>query len=98
MRSAAAQRTEGLAAKLERIWDPEDPIFTPREKAALEMATLFTEDYRAISAEHIQRWRQFFSDAELIELATFMALADGFGKVVEMLGLGDVEPACGTEL
>lgn len=64
----------------------------------MEVATLFAEDYHAISAEHIQRWRQLFSDAERIELATFMALADGFGKVVEMPGLEDVEPACGTEL
>lgn len=87
-----------MSAKLAKVWDPADPIFTPRERAALEMAALFTEDYRSISEAHLQRWRQYFSDEELIELATFMALADGFGKVVEMLGLGDVEPSCEGEL
>ena len=83
---------EGLEArKIEATWDLDDPIFTPRERAALEMASLFTEDYHAITDEHLQRWREHFSDVELIELGTFMAFADGFGKLVEMLGLGVVE-------
>jgi alkylhydroperoxidase family enzyme len=83
---------EGLEAqKIEATWDIDDPIFTPRERAALEMASLFTEDYHAISDEHLQRWREHFSDVELIELGAFMAFADGFGKLVEMLGLGVVE-------
>jgi alkylhydroperoxidase family enzyme len=75
-------------AKIEATWDPTDPIFTPRERAALEMATLFTEDYRAITDQHTARWREWFSEEELLELGAFMALADGFGKLVEMLGLG----------
>jgi len=85
-------------AKIDATWDPSDPIFTPRERVALEMATLFTEDYRAISAQHIERWRHFFSDEELIELGCFMALADGFGKLVDMLGLGEADQACVAEI
>jgi len=89
----------GLAqAKIEATRDPEDPVFTPRERAALEMATLFTEDHRAISDAHIERWKQSFTDEELIELGTFMAFADGFGKLVEMLGLGRVGPAGAHEV
>lgn len=84
--------------KIEATWDPTDPIFTPRERAALEMATLFTEDYRAIGDQHMQRWREWFSDEELIELGTFMALADGFGKLVEMLGLGQLDQHCQYEI
>jgi len=38
--------------KIEATWDIDDPIFSPREKAALEMASLFSEDYHAISDEH----------------------------------------------
>ena len=53
------------------------------------MASLFSEDYHAISDEHFARWREFFSEEELIELGAFLALCDGFGKLVEMLGLGD---------
>ncbi len=53
------------------------PIFPPRERAALEIATLFTEDYRAISDEHLLRWKEWFNDKELIELGTFMVFADG---------------------
>ncbi|GBD08485.1 hypothetical protein HRbin22_00725 [Candidatus Thermoflexus japonica] len=87
---------EDLASKAMR--DPSDPSLTAREQAALEMATLFTLDYRSITDDHVSRWRTVFSDAELIELATFMALADGFGKVVEMLGLGDVSPTGSGEI
>jgi len=85
-------------AKIEATWDPGDPIFTPRERAALEMASLFTEDYRAITDQHVQRWKEWFSDEELIELGAFMALADGFGKLVEMLGLGQYDQHCEYEI
>jgi alkylhydroperoxidase family enzyme len=84
--------------KLEATWDIEDPIFSPRERAALEMASLFTEDYRAISDEHMQRWQAHFSDEELLELGAFMAFADGFGKLVEMLGLGQHDQTCEYEV
>ncbi len=48
--------------KIEATWDLDDPIFTPKERAALEMASLFSEDYHAISDEHFARWREFFSE------------------------------------
>ena len=85
-------------AKLDATADPASPVFTPRERAALEMATLFTEDYRAIGDEHLRRWKAQFNDEELIELGAFMALADGFGKLVEMLGLGQAEQTSRHEI
>ena len=89
----------GIDDKIEATWDIDDPIFTPRERAALEMATLYTEDYHAVTDEHMARWKEHFTDVELIELGTFMALADGFGKLVEVLGLGDAEQAvCKVEI
>lgn len=88
----------GIEEKIEATWDIEDPIFAPRERAGLEMATLFTQDYRSISDEHLERWRRHFSEEEIIELGTFMALADGFGKLVEMLGLGDSDQSCEVEI
>ena len=88
--------------KLEATWDIDDPVFDHRERAALEMASLFTEDYRAITDAHVQRWRAYFSDEELLELGAFMAFADGFGKLVEMLGLGldkpDLDQSCAYEV
>lgn len=62
------------------------------------MATKFTEDYRAITDRDLDRWRLHFSDEEIVELGTFMALADGFGKLVEMFGLGDAEQVCEIEI
>lgn len=85
-------------AKIEATWDPDDPIFTAREKAALEMATLFTEDYHAISDRHFERWKRLFRDEEIIELGAFMAFSDGFGKLVEMLGLGQADQTCNVEI
>ena len=92
------QRIDGAAAKIEATWDPSDPLFSPRERAALEMAGIFTENYQDFTDDELVRWREQFSDEEIIELATFMALADGFGKVVEMLGLGAGEQAAQCEL
>lgn len=84
--------------KLEATRDIDDPIFTPRERAALEMASLFSEDYHAISDEHFTCWREFFSEEELIELGAFLAICDGFGKLVEMLGLGRRGQSCEYEV
>ena len=67
-------------------------------RAALEMASLFSEDYHAISDEHFARWREFFSEEELIELEAFLAICDGFGKLVEVLGLGAQDQVCAYEL
>ena len=97
MRSAVAQNSD-VRDKVEATWDPEDPVFTERERAALEMATLFTDGYRSVTDEHVERWRAHFTDPELIELGTFMALADGFGKLVEVLGLGDADQSCDVEV
>lgn len=87
-----------IADKVDATWNPEDPIFDERERAALEMASLFTEDYQGVTDDHVDRWRSHFTDAELIELGTFMALADGFGKLVEILGLGDADQTCDVEV
>lgn len=92
------QQIDEHQAKIEATWDIDDPIFTARERAALEMATIFTQNYHDFSDEHLERWKAHFSDEEMIELATFMALADGFGKVVEMLGLGEAEQVCEVEI
>ena len=89
---------DGAVAKIEATWDPSDPLFSPRERAALEMASIFTENYQDFTDDDLVRWRQHFSDEEIIELATFMALADGFGKAVEMLGLGAGEQASQCEI
>jgi alkylhydroperoxidase family enzyme len=91
-------RDTGIDDKLEATFDVESRVYSPREQAALELATLFTEDYHAITDAHVARWQEHFTAVELIELGTFMALADGFGKLVELLGLGDVLPVDAAEI
>ena len=84
--------------KIEATWDIDDPIFTPRERAALEMATIFTNNYHDFNDGQFDRWREYFTNEELVEMGAFMAVADGFGKLVEMLGLGDAEQECEFEV
>jgi alkylhydroperoxidase family enzyme len=98
VRSAAAQQKEGTEAKLKAVSNIEDPLFTPRERSALEMASVFTERYKDFTDADLERWKKHFTDEEMIELAVFMALADGFGKVVEMLGLGAKDQVCSFEV
>lgn len=62
------------------------------------MASIFTENYKEFSDSDFERWKKHFTDEQMIELAVFMALADGFGKVVEMLGLGEMEQVCQIEI
>lgn len=87
-----------IRTKIEATWDPADPLFTPRERAALEMATLFTMDYRAVTDAHLEGWKAHFSEEELVELGAFMALADEFGKLVEWVGLGATDQVCEAEI
>lgn len=62
------------------------------------MASIFTERYKDFSDADFKRWKEHFSEEELIELVVFMALADGFGKVVEMMGLGGADQVCKFEV
>jgi hypothetical protein len=64
----------------------------------MEMASIFTERYKEFADDDLARWKRHFTDGELVELAVFMALADGFGKVVEMLGLGGADQVCKVEI
>jgi alkylhydroperoxidase family enzyme len=86
-RSAVAEEMSLEEAKIEATWDITDPIFTPRERTALEMCTVFTEGYRAVTDDHMARWRQEFTDEEIVELGLLMAFAEGSGRLVLMLGL-----------
>lgn len=62
------------------------------------MASIFTERYKDFTDGDLARWKQHFTDEELVELIVFMALADGFGKAVEMLGLGVSDQTCKVEI
>jgi hypothetical protein len=64
----------------------------------MEMASIFTERYKEFADNDLARWKRYFTDGELVELAVLMALADGFGKVVEMLGLGGADQVCKFEI
>jgi hypothetical protein len=69
-------------------------VFSPKERAALEMASMFTQDFHSFSDENVAGWKQHFTTEEFIELGAFMAHAHGYGLLVEMLGLGKEAQVC----
>ena len=92
MRSAVAQSMgASLARKIEATWDPEDPVFTPRERAALEMASKFTDDYQSVTDEDLERWKVHFSDEELVELGYFVGVTFGQQSWIRTLDIGHHE-------
>lgn len=88
----------GIQDKIDATWNIADPIFSDRERAALEMASMFTQDYHAFTDENIAAWKEHFTDEEFVELGAFMAHAHGFGQLVEMLGLGDADQTSDAEI
>jgi len=83
---------------VEATWDISNPIYSPKERAALEMASMFTQDFHAFTDENVAEWKQHFTTEEFVELGAFMAVAHGFGQLVEMLGLGKEAQTCDLEI
>jgi len=88
----------GIQDKIEAVRDISNPIFSDRERAALELATMFTENYHAFTDENVAAWKEHFTDEEFVELGAFMAHAHGYGQLVEMLGLGDADQVSAAEI
>jgi alkylhydroperoxidase family enzyme len=88
----------GIQDKINAVRDISNPIFSDRERAALELATMFTENYHAFTDENVAAWKAHFTDEEFVELGAFMAHAHGYGQLVEMLGLGDADQVSATEI
>ena len=90
-------RNTGVDEKIEAEFDVESLLYTPRERAALEMATMFTEDYQAITDEHVDRWLEHFTEPELVELGCMIGLTLGQQSWLRLLNIEHHEVLAGTD-
>lgn len=71
--------TEDLVCSLEK--PSEAPDLTEREKAALEYADIFAINHFAITDDTFRKLREHYTEAELVELAMFVAYYFGMGRL-----------------
>jgi len=71
--------TEDLVCSLEKPM--EAPDLTDAEKAALGYADLFANNHFAIDDKVYDNLRKYFTEAEIVELGTFVASFVGFGRL-----------------
>lgn len=77
--------TEDLVCSLERPTDAEN--LSGKEKAALEFADIFATNHHAIDDEVIENLRQYFNDAEIVELGMFAGYFVGTGRFLASLDI-----------
>jgi AhpD family alkylhydroperoxidase len=71
--------TEGMVCSLEKPQDA--PDLSDAEKAALAYADLSSTNHFGIDERTFEELRRFYSEAEIVELGTFIAFFIGFGRL-----------------
>ena len=69
------------------LTDFERDEFTDAERAALRYAVQVTEDESKVSDETYEELRRYFDEGEIVELGVFVALCNGFDKLISTWGL-----------
>jgi AhpD family alkylhydroperoxidase len=70
--------TEGLVCSLEKPFEAHD--LTDAEKAAVAYADISSTDHFSINDQTYAALRQYFTEAQIVELAAFIAYFIGFGR------------------
>jgi AhpD family alkylhydroperoxidase len=71
--------TEGMVCSLEK--PHEAPDLTDAEKAAISYADLSANDHFSINDETFANLRQYYTEAEIVELGMFIAFFIGYGRL-----------------
>lgn len=82
--------TQDMVCSLEKPAEATD--LSGRERAALAYADLFATNHLAISDEMFANLHQFYTEAEIVELALFIAFFVGFGRFGAVLNLVEELP------
>jgi alkylhydroperoxidase family enzyme len=69
----------------------QDPQYSPRERAAIELAERFSLTWTDIDAEYLTGLRGHFSDSEIVDLLLCIGQYVAHGRLVNIL---DLESAC----
>jgi AhpD family alkylhydroperoxidase len=83
--------TEGLVCSLEKPL--EAPDLTDAEKAAIAYADISSTDHFSIDDRTFSNLRRFFTEAEIVELASFIAYFIGFGRLAASMDMIEELPA-----
>jgi len=59
--------------------------FTPREKAALDLAERMTRDAKSVDEALMAELRRYFSDSEIVELAAVAGIFNYFNRFNDAL-------------
>lgn len=73
------------------VHDPQNDLFTPRERAALEFADRITRDDQEVTDACVERLREHFSEAEVVELTFivgYQTFASKFAKAFRLAPQG----------
>jgi alkylhydroperoxidase family enzyme len=62
-------------------------MFTPRERLAIRFAELMATDHHKIDEAFFAELKQYFTDAEIVELGVSTALFLGLGRFTAVLGV-----------
>jgi alkylhydroperoxidase family enzyme len=89
--SAAADVDESLVCSLEEPQEAAD--LSDAERAAIEFADLFATDHLAITDQRFDALREYFSEAEIMELLLHLALYVGMGRLAATLDMTEELPA-----
>ena len=82
--------TEGMVCSLERPQEALD--LTDAEKSALAYADLSSTDHFSIGDDMFNDLRRHFSEAQIVELGTFIAYFIGFGRLDATWDLVEILP------
>ncbi len=75
--------------KLERLMKDyrKSPLFSPRERLALELAERMTYTRKRVTVSFFRRLKRYFTDEELVELAAVIALENFRSKFNPVFGI-----------
>jgi alkylhydroperoxidase family enzyme len=79
---AAAEKVEAALQDYKK-----SPLFSPRERLALELAERMTYTNKRVTDKFFQRLKKRFSDEELVELAAVIALENFRSKFNPVFGI-----------
>ncbi len=79
---AAAEKVEAVLGNYRK-----NPLFSPRERVALELAERMTYTNKRVSDSFFETLKRHFTDEELVELAAVIALENFRSKFNPVFGI-----------
>ncbi|MEM7250684.1 MAG: hypothetical protein AAF493_04640 [Pseudomonadota bacterium] len=69
------------------LGDPDDPIFTARERAVLRFASAMSRNQAEVADGLFDEMREFFDDAQLVEIGFAVTTLHGMNQFNNFFGI-----------